>query len=60
MPKAGYPIHAVTVSGFQRGLSPAVLKRNATFPLKLARGLWESWRLVGAFEQRRRARQVGR
>ncbi|HEX8374375.1 MAG TPA: UDP-N-acetylglucosamine--N-acetylmuramyl-(pentapeptide) pyrophosphoryl-undecaprenol N-acetylglucosamine transferase [Geminicoccaceae bacterium] len=50
VPKAGYPIHAVTVSGFQRGLSGAALKRNATFPLKLAKGLWESWRLVGAFD----------
>lgn len=50
VPKAGYPIHAVTVSGFQRGLSAAALARNATFPFKLARGLWESWRLVGAFD----------
>jgi UDP-N-acetylglucosamine--N-acetylmuramyl-(pentapeptide) pyrophosphoryl-undecaprenol N-acetylglucosamine transferase len=50
VPRAGYPIHAVTVSGFQRGLTGAALKRNATFPLKLAKGLWESWRLVGAFD----------
>ncbi len=50
VPRAGYPIHAVTVSGFQRGLSAEALRRNATFPLKLARGLWESWRLVGAFD----------
>ena len=50
VPKAGYPIHAVTVSGFQRGTSPAALRRNATFPLKLGRGLWEAWRLVGAFD----------
>lgn len=50
VPKAGYPIHAVTVSGFQRGLSGAALRRNATFPLTLGRGLWEAWRLVGAFD----------
>ena len=50
VPKAGYPIHAVTVSGFQRGLSGEALRRNLTFPLKLARGLAESWRLVGAFD----------
>jgi UDP-N-acetylglucosamine--N-acetylmuramyl-(pentapeptide) pyrophosphoryl-undecaprenol N-acetylglucosamine transferase len=50
VPRAGYPIHAVTVSGFQRGRSARALGRNLTFPLKLARGLWESWRLVGAFD----------
>ena len=50
VPKAGYPIHAVTVSGFQRGLTPEALRRNAAFPLKLARGLAESWRLVGGFD----------
>lgn len=49
VPKAGYPIHAVTVSGFQRGLSGEALRRNVSFPFKLARGLAESWRLVGAF-----------
>ena len=50
VPKAGYPIHAITVSGFQRGLSTEALKRNATFPFKLATGLYESWRLVGSFD----------
>ena len=50
VPKAGYPIQAVTVSGFQRGLSASALARNAAFPFKLARGLWESWRLVGGFD----------
>ena len=50
VPRAGYPIHAVTVSGFQRGLSAAALRRNALFPLKLGRGLVESWNLVGAFD----------
>ena len=49
VPRAGYPISAITVSGFQRGLSASALARNAAFPFKLARGLWESWRLVGRF-----------
>ena len=46
VPKAGYPIHSVTVSGFPRGLSPKLL----TFPFKLAKGLWDSWQLVGGFD----------
>lgn len=50
VPKAGYPIHAVTVSGFQRGLSKNALTRNLTFPFKLAKGMWESLRLVGSFD----------
>lgn len=45
VPKAGYPIHPITVSGFQRSLSP----RNLTFPFKLLKGLAESWSLVGRF-----------
>lgn len=49
VPKAGYPIHPITVSGFQRGLSPSALGRNVTFPFKLGKGLWESWRLIGDF-----------
>ena len=50
VPKAGYPIHAVTVSGFQRGTSREALSRNAAFPLRLGQGLVEAWRLVGAFD----------
>ena len=50
VPKAGYAIHPITVSGFQRGLSARALARNAAFPFKLAKGLWESWRLVGNFD----------
>lgn len=50
VPKAGYPIRAVTVSGFQRGLSVEAVGRNLSFPFKLAKGLWESWRLVGQFD----------
>ena len=50
VPKAGYPIRAVTVSGFQRSLSVEALARNAAFPFKLLKGLWDSWRLVSAFD----------
>ncbi|PAP75492.1 undecaprenyldiphospho-muramoylpentapeptide beta-N-acetylglucosaminyltransferase [Rubrivirga marina] len=50
VPKAGYPIRAVTVSGFQRSLSASAIARNLAFPFKLAKGLWDSWRLVGTFE----------
>ena len=50
VPRAGYPIHAVTVSGFQRGLTAGALRRNAAFPFRLAAGLRDSLRLVGAFD----------
>ena len=50
VPKAGYAIHPITVSGFQRGLSPQALARNVAFPFKLAKGLWESARLIGNFD----------
>ena len=50
VPRAGYPIHAVTVSGFQRGLSGAALRRNLGFPFKLAAGVRDSLRLVGSFD----------
>jgi len=50
VPAAGYEIHAVTVSGFQRGLSPEALVRNLSFPLKLGAGMVDSLRLVGGFD----------
>ncbi len=46
VPKAGYAIHPVTVSGFQRTLSA----RNLTFPFKLMKGMMQSLRLVRAFD----------
>ncbi|MEP0547125.1 MAG: undecaprenyldiphospho-muramoylpentapeptide beta-N-acetylglucosaminyltransferase [Rhodothermales bacterium] len=46
VPKAGYPIHAVTAVGFPRGLSPKLL----TFPFKIAKGLGDSWTLIGGFD----------
>jgi UDP-N-acetylglucosamine--N-acetylmuramyl-(pentapeptide) pyrophosphoryl-undecaprenol N-acetylglucosamine transferase len=46
VPKAGYAIHPITVSGFQRSLSP----RNLLFPLRLARGFLQSIMLVNSFK----------
>lgn len=46
VPKAGYPIHPITVQGFHRK-QPL---RNLTFPMKLAKGIIQSWSLVGAFD----------
>jgi UDP-N-acetylglucosamine--N-acetylmuramyl-(pentapeptide) pyrophosphoryl-undecaprenol N-acetylglucosamine transferase len=50
VPRAGYEIHAITVSGFQRGLSVDALTRNLSFPAKLGAGLLESLRLVAGFD----------
>ena len=50
VPKAGYAIQAVTVSGFQRGLSASAIARNLAFPFKLAKGMVESLRIVGGFD----------
>jgi UDP-N-acetylglucosamine--N-acetylmuramyl-(pentapeptide) pyrophosphoryl-undecaprenol N-acetylglucosamine transferase len=50
VPRAGYEIHAVTVSGFQRGVSPEALTRNLSFPLKLGKGMVDSLRLVTGFD----------
>ena len=46
VPKAGYPIHPITVQGFHRGS----ITRNIPFPFKLLAGLTQSWRLVGNFD----------
>ncbi len=46
VPKAGYPIHAVTVTGFPRTLS----LKLATFPFKLLKGVTDSWTLIGGFD----------
>jgi UDP-N-acetylglucosamine--N-acetylmuramyl-(pentapeptide) pyrophosphoryl-undecaprenol N-acetylglucosamine transferase len=46
VPRAGYPVHPITISGLHRKLTV----RNLTFPLKLFKGLIESWSLVGAFD----------
>lgn len=45
VPKAGYEIHPITVSGIQRRLTP----ENITFPFKFAKGMVDSFRLVGRF-----------
>lgn len=46
VPRAGYAIHPITISGFHR----KQLLRNVSFPLKLAQGLYQSWRLVDDFD----------
>ena len=46
VPAAGYAIHPITIQGFHRGQ----WKRNISFPFKLAKGLWQSWDLIGAFD----------
>lgn len=46
VPKAGYPIHPITIQGFHRGQ----MSRNLAFPFKLAKGLLQSWSLIGAFD----------
>lgn len=46
VPKAGYAIHPITVSGLQRSLS----LRNLTFPFKLLKGLMQSVQLVRSFD----------
>ncbi len=50
VPRAGYEIHPVTVSGFQRGLSPDALSRNLSFPVKLGKGLVDSMKLVAGYD----------
>ena len=50
VPKAGYEIHPVTVSGFQRGLSLEAIGRNLSFPFKLLRGFWDSASIVRGFD----------
>ncbi len=46
VPKAGYAIHPITIQGFHR----RQMSRNLAFPFKLAKGLWQSWQLVGNFD----------
>lgn len=46
VPRAGYAIHPITVTGFQRALTP----RNLMFPFRLMKGFAQSWSLVGDFD----------
>jgi UDP-N-acetylglucosamine--N-acetylmuramyl-(pentapeptide) pyrophosphoryl-undecaprenol N-acetylglucosamine transferase len=46
VPKAGYSINPITVSGLPRGLSLKLL----AFPFKLAKGFWDAWHLVRGFD----------
>lgn len=46
VPKAGYPIEGLWISGFHRQLT----LRNLLFPVKLLGSLWKAWRIVGRFQ----------
>jgi UDP-N-acetylglucosamine--N-acetylmuramyl-(pentapeptide) pyrophosphoryl-undecaprenol N-acetylglucosamine transferase len=46
VPKAGYPIEGLWISGFQRQLS----LRNLLFPLKLLASLGKAWRILRRFK----------
>ncbi len=45
VPRAGYAIQPVTAAGIQRSLTA----RNLAVPLKLVKGLLQSWRLVSGY-----------
>jgi UDP-N-acetylglucosamine--N-acetylmuramyl-(pentapeptide) pyrophosphoryl-undecaprenol N-acetylglucosamine transferase len=45
IPKAGYPIEGLWISGIQRRLTPD----NLLFPLKLGVSLWQAWRILRRF-----------
>jgi UDP-N-acetylglucosamine--N-acetylmuramyl-(pentapeptide) pyrophosphoryl-undecaprenol N-acetylglucosamine transferase len=45
VPKAGYPIEGLWISGFQRKLT----LQNLLFPVKLLSSLWKAWRILKRF-----------
>ncbi len=46
VPKAGYPIKGLWISGFQRKLT----LRNLLFPIKLISSLWKAGRIINKFK----------
>jgi UDP-N-acetylglucosamine--N-acetylmuramyl-(pentapeptide) pyrophosphoryl-undecaprenol N-acetylglucosamine transferase len=46
VPRAGYPIHPISVVGLQRSIS----WKNIKFPFVLLKGLWQSWQLIDDFD----------
>lgn len=46
VPEAGYALHPVTAQGIQRRAAAA----NVLLPIRVAQGLMQSWRLVGAID----------
>jgi len=46
VPEAGYALHPITAQGLQRRATAA----NLLLPVRVAQGLVQSWRLVGAIE----------
>lgn len=49
VPQAGYPIEGLNIAGFQRGFSLDSLRRNLTFPFKLASSTLRAKRIVRQF-----------
>ena len=50
VPAAGYPIHAVSVQGLMRSLSPQNILKNLKLPFVVGKGVREALRLVDAFD----------
>ncbi len=46
VPEAGYALHPITAQGLQRRAAAS----NLLLPIRVAQGLMQSWRLVGAIE----------
>ncbi len=46
VPEAGYALHPITAQGIQRKATPS----NLLVPVRMAQGLLQSWRLVGALD----------
>lgn len=50
VPKYGFPIKAVWISGIQRSMTPKNIIRNLFFPIKLIRSLMQSIKIVNRFK----------
>ncbi len=46
VPEAGYALHPITAQGVQRSFSP----KNLLVPIRVLRGVQQSWRLVGSIQ----------
>ncbi len=46
VPKNGFPIEGVWISGIQRQLTPKNILRNLLFPIKFFVSLWQSFRIL--------------
>ncbi|GAB4337665.1 MAG: undecaprenyldiphospho-muramoylpentapeptide beta-N-acetylglucosaminyltransferase [Flammeovirgaceae bacterium] len=50
VPKAGYRIEGLWISGIQRGFSLNAIRQNLTFPFKLLHSLWKSNSILNSFK----------